>query len=125
MSYGREESLLSSISMCYSTNNRAYRMYNFKTETVMESINVVIDYVPKERVPDVGPDVETSNQETNTPAQVNEYEAEKEEPKEREQDQMSTTKGPSIIVQKNHPQDFIIGNLDHWRYCQLLLCVQN
>jgi hypothetical protein len=27
----------------YSTNNRAYRVYNTRTETVMESINVVID----------------------------------------------------------------------------------
>jgi hypothetical protein len=27
----------------YSTNSRAYRVYNTKTETVMESINVVID----------------------------------------------------------------------------------
>jgi hypothetical protein len=36
-----------------STNSRAYRVFNSKTETVMESINVVIDDVPKERVPDV------------------------------------------------------------------------
>ena len=96
----------------YSTNSRAYRVYNFKTETMMKSINVVIDDVPKERVPDVGPNVETSDQETNAPVQVNESEAEKEEPHEGEQDQMSTTKGPSIRVQKNHPQDLIIGNPD-------------
>jgi len=78
----------------YSTNSRAYRVYNSKTETVMESINMVIDDVPKERVPNVGPDVETTNQETNAPVQVNETEVEKEEPK-GEQDQMSITKVPS------------------------------
>jgi len=44
---------------------------------------------------------------------VNESEPEKEESEDLEQDQMSTTKGPSIRVQKNHPQDLIIGNLDH------------
>jgi len=41
---------------------------------------------------------------------VNESKPEKEEIEDAEQDQMSTTKGPSIRVQKNHPQDLIIGN---------------
>jgi len=68
----------------YSTNSRAYRVFNSKTKTVMESINVVIDDVPKEKVPDVGPDVETSVQETNAPVQVNEFEPEKEELEEVE-----------------------------------------
>jgi len=68
----------------YSTNSRAYRVFNSKTKTVMESINVVIDDVPKEKVPDVGPDVETSVQETNAPVQVNEFEPEKEELEEAE-----------------------------------------
>jgi hypothetical protein len=29
--------------MGYSTNSRAYRVFNKRTETVMESINVVVD----------------------------------------------------------------------------------
>jgi len=37
----------------YSTNSRAYRVFNSKTKTVMESINVVINDVPTERIPDV------------------------------------------------------------------------
>jgi len=45
----------------YCTNSRAYRVYNSKIETIMESINVVIDDMPKERVPDVDPGVETAN----------------------------------------------------------------
>jgi len=88
----------------YSTNNRAYRVFNSKTETVMVSINVVIDDVPKERVPDVDADVETPVQETNAPTQVNESEPEKDENEDTGQDQMSTTKGPSIRIQMNHPQ---------------------
>jgi len=90
----------------YSTNSRACRVVNSKTETVMVSINVVIDDVPKESVLDAGPDVETFVQE------INESEPEKEETEETKQDQMSTTKGPSIRVQKNHLQDLIIGNPD-------------
>jgi len=82
----------------YSTNNRAYKVFNSKTETVMESINVVIDDVPKEKIPDVDFDVGTPVQETNAPIQVNESEPEKEEIEDAEQDQMSTTKGPSIRV---------------------------
>jgi len=43
---------------------------------------------------------------------VNEPEIEKEESKQAEQDHVSTSKGPSIRVQKNHPRDLIIGSLD-------------
>ena len=78
----------------------------------MESINVVIDDVYEDRVPDVDFDVGTSVQETNVPIQVNESEPEKEETEEAKQDQRSTSKGPSIRAQKNHPQDLIIGNPD-------------
>jgi transposase InsO family protein len=82
----------------YSTNSRAYRVFNLKTETVMESINVVIDDVPKEKVLDVDPDVETFIQETNAPVQVNEVEPEKDETEDVGKDKMSTTKGPSIRI---------------------------
>lgn len=139
MSYGREENLLSNISMflvasatscqienrrkmdpkseegiflCYSTNNRAYRVFNSITKAVMEFINVVIDDVYEEKVPDVDPDVGTSVQETNVPVQVNESEPEEKEIEEAEKDHVSTSKVPSIRVQKNHPQELIIGDLD-------------
>jgi len=42
----------------YSTNNRAYRVYNSRTQVVMESINMVINDVAKDTVPDVVPSVE-------------------------------------------------------------------
>jgi len=84
----------------YSTNSRAYRVYNSKTKIVMESINVVIDDVPKEKVPDVDTDVGTTVQETNAPILVNESEPEKEEVVEAEQHHMSSSNGPSIRIQK-------------------------
>jgi hypothetical protein len=78
----------------------------------MESINVVIDDVPKERVPVVDADVVTPALETNAPTQVTESEPEKDENEDIELDQMSTKKGPSTRVQKNHPLDLVIGNHD-------------
>jgi len=94
----------------YSTNNRAYIVFNFRTKVVMESINVVIDDTYEDRVPDVESDVGTSIQETNAPIQVNESEFENEVIVQVEQDHVSTSKGLSIRVQKNHPQELIIGN---------------
>jgi len=74
----------------YSINSRAYRVFNSRTKTVMESMNVVIDDVFEEKVPDVDLDVETSAQETNVHVQVNESEHEEEEIEEA--DQVSTSK---------------------------------
>ena len=44
----------------YSTNSRAYRVFNSRTRTVMESINVVVDDLTPARKKDVGEDVRTS-----------------------------------------------------------------
>jgi len=77
----------------------------------MKSINVVINDVFEDRIPDVG----TSVQETNVPIQLNEFEFEKEVTEEAEQDQVTTSKGTSRRVQKikwSHPQELIIGNPD-------------
>lgn len=97
----------------YSTNIRAYRVYNSRTQVVMESYNVVIDDVFEDKIPDVEPDVEpyveTSIQEKEPPEIVDESESERDE---TEQDHVGTSKGPSIRVQKNHPQNLIIGELD-------------
>jgi len=88
----------------YSTNSRAYKVYNNRTQVVMESINVVIDDVAKESVPKVVPDVEayleTSTQEKVIPETVIEPELYSEETK---LDHAETSKRPSIRVQKNHP----------------------
>jgi len=42
----------------YSTNSRAYKVYNSRTQVVMESINVVINDVAKDLVPEKVPGVE-------------------------------------------------------------------
>jgi len=98
----------------YSTNGRAYKVFNSRTKIVMESINVVIDDASVDRVPNVEPepDVETSVQETNAPTQVNESQSKKKEIEQAEQDHVSISKGPSIRFWKNHSQDLIIGSLD-------------
>ena len=46
------------IIMGYSTNSRAYTVYNSRTQVVMESINVVIDDLAQDKVPEVVPGVE-------------------------------------------------------------------
>ena len=95
----------------YSTNNRAYRVYNSRTQIVMESINVVIDDVAKDQVPEVVPGVEanaeTSTQEKEIPETVEESDL-----GEAEQGNVEISKEPSTRVQKNHPQHLIIGDLD-------------
>jgi len=89
----------------YSTNNRAYRVYNNRTRVFMESINVVIDDVPKEPVLEVVPGVEaypeTSAQEKVIPETAIESGTNS---KEAEVNNVEMSKGPSIRVQKNHPQ---------------------
>jgi len=91
----------------YSTNSRAYKVYNNRTQVVMESINVVIDDVAKEPVPEVMLGVEaypeTSAQEKVIPETNSE---------EAEFNNAETSKGSSIRVQKNHPQELIIGDPD-------------
>ncbi|MCI39504.1 gag-pol polyprotein, partial [Trifolium medium] len=46
----------------YSTNSRACRVFNSITKVMMESINVVIDDLPTDRILDVDADVETFGQ---------------------------------------------------------------
>ena len=97
----------------YSTNNRAYRVYNNRTQAVMESIHVVIDDVAKEPVPEVVLGVEaypeTSAQTKVIPETVIEPQTNSEE---AELNNIETSKGTSIRVQKNHPQELIIGDPD-------------
>jgi len=85
----------------YSTNSRAYRVYNNITQVVMEFINVVIDDVAKEPVSEVVPGVEAypeiSAQKKMIPETIIEPEANSEE---AELNNAETSKGPSIRVQK-------------------------
>ncbi|CAJ2654309.1 unnamed protein product [Trifolium pratense] len=91
----------------YSTNSRAYRVFNSRTRTMMESINVVVD------------DSDTTSadpaEETDVITPVPTPDDDQSEP-ESDQHSESTTevprpnKGPSTRTQKNHPLELVIGN---------------
>ncbi|CAJ2633438.1 unnamed protein product [Trifolium pratense] len=96
----------------YSTNSRAYRVYNYRTKTMMESINVVIDDISSEVVND-----DTEDATASIPGSIDSETIE-----EFKNDTEITTpepifatskKGSSIRTQKNHPTDLIIGNPNH------------
>src|SRR3954463_2123621 len=83
----------------YSTNSRAYIVFNSRTKTIMESINVVVDDVHNQA--DVTEDVGTfwdittegSTREDDCSPTITESETE------------PPNKSPSIRVQKNHPKN--------------------
>ncbi|KAK2364787.1 putative mitochondrial protein [Trifolium repens] len=100
----------------YSTNSRAYRVYNTKTQVVMESVNVVVkDSSDKENEGvDQGTPVSVNaepDDEASTPASLNEADERTiEEDNDESARPQATSKGPSVRVQKNHPLDLVIGN---------------
>jgi hypothetical protein len=88
----------------YSLTSRAYRVFNNRTRTMMESINVVIDDC-SDNVPDVDPDVDTSH-----PQPEDSEVVEIPEKTDQQEDVTPVNKGPSVRVQKNHPKELIIGS---------------
>ncbi|WJX48053.1 hypothetical protein P8452_34667 [Trifolium repens] len=100
----------------YSTNSRAYRVYNTKTQVVMESVNVVVkDSSDKENEGvDQGTPVSVNAEPddgASTPASMNEADERTiEEDNDESARPQATSKGPSVRVQKNHPLDLVIGN---------------
>ncbi|KAK2410077.1 putative mitochondrial protein [Trifolium repens] len=100
----------------YSTNSRAYRVYNTKTQVVMESVNVVVkDSSDKENEGvDQGTPVSVNAEPddgASTPASMNEADERTiEEDSDESARPQATSKGPSVRVQKNHPLDLVIGN---------------
>ena len=125
----------------YSTSNWAYRVYNKRTKTVMESINVKIDYaITKVEMVDDGEGPSTKEPTVEVEAldiEVEEYTPEKEStpvnsrvetrsmsrtaspltppevhPPISRNDEVSTSKKPSSQVVKNQPESNIIESLD-------------
>ncbi|KAK2445248.1 putative mitochondrial protein [Trifolium repens] len=100
----------------YSTNSRAYRVYNTKTQVVMESVKVVVkDSSDKENEGvDQGTPVSVNaepDDKASTPASLNEADERTiEEDNDESARPKATSKGPSVRVQKNHPLDLVIGN---------------
>ncbi|XP_057418198.1 uncharacterized protein LOC130712379 [Lotus japonicus] len=98
------------IFMGYSTNNKAYRVYNSRTEVMMESVNVSIDDQPSGRE-----DTTATEDEDGPHVQANvptvDLDIESDVSSDEQEEKMTTAnKGPSIRIQKNHPQENIIGD---------------
>uniref|UniRef100_A0A7N2N260 Integrase catalytic domain-containing protein n=1 Tax=Quercus lobata TaxID=97700 RepID=A0A7N2N260_QUELO len=125
----------------YSTTSRAYRVFNKRTKTVMESINVTIDDALSkvEMIDDVEgpstkePDVEVEALDIESEEPIPEVESTPINPRMETRlmsrtsspltplevhppisrsDEVSTSKKPSSRVIKNHPESNIIGSLD-------------
>ncbi|CAJ2635655.1 unnamed protein product [Trifolium pratense] len=93
----------------YSTNSRAYRVYNNRTKTMMESINVVIDDTSSETAEDDTEDATTSIT-GGVDCEITNESKNDTEVTAPEQISATPKKGPSTRTQKNHPTDLIIGN---------------
>lgn len=93
----------------YSTNSRAYRVFNSRTRTVMESINVVVDDLTPARKKDVEEDVRTSGDNVADTAKSAEN-AENSDSATDEPNINQPDKKPSIRIQKMHPKELIIGD---------------
>ncbi|MCI36567.1 gag-pol polyprotein, partial [Trifolium medium] len=64
----------------YATNNKAYRVYNSRTKTMLESINVVVDDIAGEKTTDVADDVIASDLPSDETVEVKEPESDTEAP---------------------------------------------
>ncbi|MCI03437.1 retrovirus-related pol polyprotein from transposon tnt 1-94, partial [Trifolium medium] len=93
----------------YSTNIKAYRVFNYRTKVMMESINVVIDDSSTDKVTDVEDDVEASDQQLDMSDGDKDSESNS-EMSISESENIPSNKGPSVRVQKNHPKELIIGD---------------
>lgn len=88
----------------YSTNNKAYRVFNLRTKTMMESINVVIGDTYEDKGED---DDEVPSQQTDVPDNKSNIVHEI-----TNSDDLQINKESSIRVHKDHLMDNIIGNLN-------------
>ncbi|GAU44283.1 hypothetical protein TSUD_371830 [Trifolium subterraneum] len=84
----------------YSSNSRAYRVYNSRTKVIMESSNVVVDDSAEERSTNVADDVIASDIQSNEPDIVeeveNSIESSKPDPTSIDPTNDPPKKGPSI-----------------------------
>ncbi|KAG9459211.1 hypothetical protein H6P81_003719 [Aristolochia fimbriata] len=107
----------------YSTNNRAYRVYNKRTRVIMESINVTVfdtqsqrtdeDFPPSQKQNDSIPEVISVSEEVPEPhSDENPIESPEADVNTSIQDKSGVTKKPSSKIQRNHPTEAIIGELN-------------
>ncbi|CAJ2652309.1 unnamed protein product [Trifolium pratense] len=91
----------------YSTNSRAYRDFNSRTRTMMESINVVIDDTD---LTSADPAEETDVVTPVPTPDDDQAESDSDQNSESNTENIRPNKGPSTRTQKNHPLDLVIGN---------------
>ena len=112
----------------YSLNSRAYRIFNLRTKTIMESINVVVDDLTDVAGPpsegnaiDFTDELEKQFQNfAITPSVATKTESESETESSIEATSVTepvditnqTTRDPPTRIQKNHPTKNIIGGLN-------------
>jgi hypothetical protein len=88
----------------YSTNSRAYRVYNSKTQVVMESVNVVVKDSPPKEIDDinqgtpVGDNVEHDVEALEHPSNEKSTEETLEEEGDASTEPQVQNKGPSVRV---------------------------
>ncbi|XP_073133838.1 uncharacterized protein [Henckelia pumila] len=90
----------------YSTNIRAYKMYNLRTRTIMEYINIVFDDFAYFKEPSVVPDVTTPST-TPVPPETDHEDSNQSD----EETELITEKDIPSKIQKNHPSSQIIGDV--------------
>ena len=93
----------------YSTNSRAYSVFNSRTKVMMESINVIIDDRGWNDEEDVLQDIGTSL--SDIPTKSNDRSTDPNLTQE-DPEPSQLNKGPSIRIQRDHPKDLIIGDLN-------------
>ena len=138
----------------YSLNSRAYRVYNNRTKTVMESINVVIDDAILEKIIEESGDATNlkkndDNGNLSQDSDVEKQSLEKEttsissrretrssqvpsspltlpevQPPLSHDDEPSTSKKSSSRVSLNHPKSNIIRDLDEGLHLRRVICMK-
>ncbi|XP_042950195.1 uncharacterized protein LOC122282303 [Carya illinoinensis] len=90
----------------YARNSRAYRCYNLHTRTEIESINVVVNDAPEEKL--------NKDEPSHLPngTEREDSDAVRENLESASNEKIRSQKEPSSRVKLNHPQENIIGNID-------------
>lgn len=99
----------------YSTNSRAYRVFNSRTKTLMESINVVVDDSPDDKEGVSDEEVEDIAAQPDAVPNAPGIESSILSDDDDDDDEPTVptfNKNPSIRIQKMHPRENIIGSLN-------------
>jgi len=103
----------------YSTNSSAYKVYNKRTKTISDSVNVVFDDKARFVLSPVSEEqpVKAASKLVETPVAPVAGETENEQPDDQEESvepqiPMVTSASKKLIVPRNHKVDDVIGDLN-------------